>query len=193
MFNVILNGLIVLGIVTWITIRLKTWPRRILFLALVFIITPLTLYYWFVWGYHQREKELQEAQVVCRQQRTINQLHIIFSGFDVNDIKDNCLTIHKNASGRVLDSGRQHVDTTRYDNGSLSINYDYNNTFQSNDIIDITIGDKVLTLSNFVQTVIAHYNMGGPVISGCRIDSADINGKRTALDQNIIIHKTDLQ
>lgn len=193
MFDDILTGLIVIGIVIGITIKLKTWPRRISFLVLIFIITPLALYCWFKLGYYYREQELKEAQAACREQKTIKQLNIIFSGFEPNDIKDNCRTIHKNANGKVLDSGMQHIDTSRYDDGSLSINYNYKHTFQANDIIEITIGGKVLTLSNFVQTASANYNMGGPVINGCRIDIADINGKRTAWDQNMIIHKTDLK
>ncbi|WP_157280189.1 hypothetical protein [Pedobacter borealis] len=100
-------------------------------------------------------------------------------------------TVHKNQIGAVLDSNKQKVNTAKLSGGVLSADYEYRGPFQNSDILEIRAGRKTYILKNFILTATANYSMGGPIVRGCRIDSADINGKRRALDQHIIIYNSD--
>ncbi|RKE47119.1 hypothetical protein [Sphingobacterium detergens] len=186
MFNIIISALLLLAVVIGITLKLKNWKQRIVFLAVIFICVPLTLLYWYKWGFTNREAKLREAEVTCRQKKTIDELHILFIGYDEKDVKERCFSVHKNSLGDILDTNNHQVEIN-----ADHADFYYSHPLQADEKLEITIGHNQYAISNFVLTAVANYNMGGPVISGCRIDSADINGKRMALDQNIIIHKTD--
>ena len=191
MFNFILAVGLFSGLLFWIAIKLKNWRQRALFIFVLFIAVPGVLLYWYKVGYSDRERKLKEAQAACRNKKSVDDLQIIFSGFSEQDITENLITVHKDIKGKVLDSNQQEVDTGRYYNGALSISYYYRHPFQVNDVIEINAGNKKYILTNFVLTAIANYNMGGPVLGGCRIDSADINGKKVPFSQNMIVHKSD--
>ncbi|HWV73015.1 MAG TPA: hypothetical protein VN040_14940 [Pseudosphingobacterium sp.] len=191
MFNIILPGLLFIGIVIWVSVKLKNWKQRILFLLFVFIGIPAAMLYWFQWGWENREQKFKSAQIECRKKREIEELHILFMGFTERNLASSCVTFHKNAAGKILDSNQHQLDSAKFNEGSYSADYYYTPLFRTDDILEIAVAGKLFTLSNFVLTASANYNMGGAVLNGCRIDSADINGKRTAWNQNMIIHKTD--
>jgi|GEM_PF-3197510 len=191
MFNLIIPGLLFIGTVIGICVKLKNWKQRVFFLLVLFIAIPGGLLYWFQWGWKNREEKLMKAQAECRKEKTVEGIDINFFGFSEKDLMKDCLTIHKNAKGSVLDSNRQQLDTTRFYNGDLGAAYRYRLPLRVSDILEITVGKKRYRLSNFVLTAAANYNMGGAIVSGCRIDSADINAKRLPFDQNMIIRKTD--
>ncbi|MDR2272056.1 MAG: hypothetical protein LBF27_14215 [Sphingobacterium sp.] len=191
MFNLIILGLLLILIVIWICTRLKNWKQRLTFLFALIVGIPAMLFFGFKWGWKSRERKLKEACLECRQKKDIEQLHIYFMGYTEKDFTGGCYTLRKDPDGHVLDSSQQQMDTTKLNDGTLSMDYYYKLPFKNNDILEIKISGKHYILTNFVLTASANYNMGGAVVNGCRIDSADINGKRTALDQNMIIHKTD--
>ena len=191
MFNTLFVIIVLTGIVTWICIRLKNWKRRVIFLLALILGIPVIMIYGFKWGWKNREQHLMKAQAECRQKKVIDSIDLKFMGFTEKDLTGDCLTIHKNADGQTLDSQRMQLDTTRFYNGGLGADYYYRLPLKVSDILEISIGNKRYRFSNFVLTAAANYNMGGAIVSGCRIDSADINGKRVPFDQNMIIHKTD--
>lgn len=191
MFNLIIIAISGLIILVWICIKLKSWKQRLILLLTLFIAIPAGMLYWFQWGWNSREKKLKEAQQACRQIKAVDELNIIFSGYSEQDLLGGISTMHKESSGRLLKSELLAVDTLKGYDGTISVVYHYKHSFRSDDIIEVKVGIRLYRLSNFVLTAKANYNMGGAVVSGCRIDSMDINGTRTALDQNFIIHKTD--
>ena len=191
MFNIIFVIIVFIGILTWILLRLNSWKQWVVLLLVLLVGIPVTLFFGFKWGWKTRENKLLDAQVECRKKEVIDELHLIFSGYKESDWASKCLTIHKTSKGKVLDVNQQQLKTTKMDKGRFSAVFYYKLPFRADDILEIDVGKKVYILTNFVLTAAANYNMGGPVLSGCRIDSADINGKRTAFYENMIIHKTD--
>lgn len=191
MFDIMLAGLLIIGVVFWICLRLKNWKQRVIFLLTLFVLIPAAMLYWFQWGWKNREKKLITAQAECRQQMTINELQIIFSGYTEEDLANSGFTIHRNSVGQILDTNQQEVDTTKLSDGRMLANYYYQRPFQVSDQLEISVGKNRYILGNFVLTANANYNMGGAVVSGCRIDSVDINRKRVVFDHNMIIHKSD--
>lgn len=186
MFNILISAILLLGGVIWISLKLKNWKQRIVFLAVIFICIPLTLLYCYKWSYNNREARLKEAEVACRQKKTVDELRILFIGYDKKDIRGKCSSVHTDSKGDILDTNNHKIEIDA-DHADFS----YRKPLRVDDKLEITIGNKRYTISNFVLTAVANYTMSGPVIGGCRIDSADINGKRKALDQNIVIHKTE--
>lgn len=191
MINLILFGLLAAGIVIWICFRLKNWKQRLIFLLVLIIGIPAALFYGFKWGWKNREELLMKAQAECRKKKVVEGIGLKFYGFYEKDLIQTCTTIHRNAAGLMLDSNSQQLDTTRFYNGDVGADYRYPLPLKVSDILEITIGQNTYRLSNFVLTAAANYNMGGAVVTGCRIDSADINGKRIPFEQNMIIHQTD--
>ncbi len=181
MFNIILPILLFIGIVIWICFRLTNWKQRTLFLLILFVAIPAAMLYWFKWGWKNREEKLMKAQIECRKTTLVEGLHLIFNGYTEKEMADSCFTIHKKADGQILDSNQQKVNTRKVYDGSLFADYYYSRQFLAGEILEISIGKKSYIFSNFVLTAIANYNMGGAVVTGCRIDSADINGKELPL------------
>ena len=191
MFNILFLLLVFTGIVTWICFRLKNWKQRIIFLLTLIIGIPAILFFGFKWGWENREAKLMKAHAECRHKQVIDSVTLSFIGFNEKELTAPCLTIHHNADGQVLDSNSQQLDTTHFYDGSLGADYYYRQPFKTSDVLEIRIGKKRYRLSHFVLCASANYNMGGAVVSGCKIDSADINGKRTPFVQNMIIRKTE--
>jgi len=191
MFNIFFLLLVFTGILIWICFRLKNWKQRLIFLLVLLAGIPATLFFGFKWGWKNREAKLMKAHAECRQKQVIDSITLSFMGFNEKELRAPCLTMHQNANGQVLDSNSQQLDTTRFYDGTLGADYYYRQPFKTGDILEIRIGKKKYLITNFVLGAAANYNMGGAIVSGCKIDSADINGKRTPFVQNMIIRKTD--
>ncbi len=192
MGNVILLILLFLLGLILVTVKLKSGKQRLLLWMGVVVGIPILLILWYKWVVWKSAKDLAAAEQQCNEKTLVDELTLYFSDFKLADFSDSAFTIHRNARGMVLDSGKQVIVVDKKDKEHAWVSYHYTFPFATNDVLEIRIGEKEYVLSDFRLTVLAHGAMlGGPRAHGCMIDSANINGKRTPFGQNMVIRGDD--
>lgn len=192
MSNVILLILLFLLGLILVTVKLKTGKQRLLLWMAVVVGIPILLMLWYKWAVWKSARDLAEAAQQCNEKTLVDELTLYFSDFKLADFRDSAFTIHRNARGMVLDSGKQVIVVDKKDKEHAWISYHYTSPFATNDVLEIRVGEKEYVLSDFRLTVLAHGAMlGWPKAHGCMIDSANINGKRTPFVQNMVIRGDD--
>jgi len=188
MANLILLVALFLLVLIFISIKLKNGKQRLLLWLGVVIGIPLLLVLGYKWAVWQGKKDLAAATQQCNEKTLVDELTLYFSDFPASDFRDSAFTIHRNAAGVVLDSGKQAIVIDKKEKNRAWATYLYKYPFATNDVLEIRMGKRKYVLTGFRLTVLAHGAMlGGPVAHGCMIDSANINGKRTPFGQNMLI------
>lgn len=192
MGNLILLVALFILVLILISIKLKKGKQRLLLWLGVVVAIPILLVLWYKWAVWKGKKDLAAAERQCNEKTLVDELTLYFSDFPAADFRDSAFTIHRNAGGVALDSGRQAITIDKKEKDRAWATYLYKFPFATNDVLEIRIGKRKYVLSDFRLTVLAHGAMlGGPVAHGCVIDSADINGMRTPFGQNMLIRGED--
>lgn len=188
---IILILLFVLGLIL-VTIKLKTGKQRLLLWLGIVAGIPILLILWYKWAVWKGEKDLAAAELQCNEKTLVDELTLYFSDFKLADFRDSSFTIHRNAAGIMLDSGRQAIVIDKKEKNRAWATYFYRHPFATNDVLEIRLGKRKYVLTDFRLTVLAHGVMlGAPKAHGCMIGNASINGKRTPFEQNMFIRSED--
>lgn len=192
MGNLILLIALFILLLIFISIKLKKGKQRLLWWLAIVVSIPILLILWYKWAVWKGKKDLAAAEQQCNEKTLVDELTLYFSDFQAIDFRDSAFTIHRNAGGLVLDSGKQAIVIDKKEKNRVWATYLYKHPFATNDVLEIRIGKRKYVLTDFRLTVLAHGVMlGAPVAHGCMIDSANINGKRTQFGQNMLIRRED--